>query len=425
MPAVHLPDGRVVHFPDDMPPDQITAAVQSIAGPPAKTTYADEPTDYASGFLKSAADTGMRTLKGVVRGAEASINPVNLVRGPYELGKDILTNRAQGITDTLRAIGEGNPDVGGEAIGSLLTGAAAGRILPNVSGAARHLLTPAAKSLPISTATKGPMIPQGVRDFAIDTALDAIPMGRTARTLGRAAVSAYRGATTAADEAPIVEAAAPSIQRASGPTIPGFDRYMPNTSTAPSAVEAPLPMNGPKIRALSAGEENGINELDRLMEALHGQGPDTPSIGNGTYREPALTGEVVNPDLEQGRELGRLLQKLSSGRGGSPAIAGPRHLLSAEAVPASAEMPPTQTAITDSRRLLSENVPSSADNDLQHMKDITADSDVLHAKHLKIDQELNDSLQAWRARVLQPQPQRGDDLISLLQKLARSRDSGR
>lgn len=43
MPTVHLPDGRIVHFPYDMAPDQIQAEVEKLAAPPRPEPGADNP----------------------------------------------------------------------------------------------------------------------------------------------------------------------------------------------------------------------------------------------------------------------------------------------------------------------------------------------------------------------------------------------
>ena len=95
-----------------------------------------EPDDYWSGFRKSAGDTAMRTIRGVKRGAIAAINPINIATGLYDTGKDVLTNRGrdtrEGLSEMASAVASGDPDVGGEVIGGLLTGGLASRFVPRM-----------------------------------------------------------------------------------------------------------------------------------------------------------------------------------------------------------------------------------------------------------------------------------------------------
>jgi len=64
----------------------------------------------------------------------------------------------------------------------------------------------------------------------------------------------------------------------------GYDEAIP----APPGPEVLPPargdVGGPKRRELSEGEQRGIAELERFLDAKYG--PDRPTVGNGLYREP-------------------------------------------------------------------------------------------------------------------------------------------
>lgn len=57
MPRVHLPDGRVVNFPDGMPEADIAKALDEINGV--------KPAEKSGGMLQTAKDVGIGALKGV------------------------------------------------------------------------------------------------------------------------------------------------------------------------------------------------------------------------------------------------------------------------------------------------------------------------------------------------------------------------
>ncbi len=129
MPKVHLPDGRIVNFPDGMPPEQISAAV-------AKLSPVDGgPETYAGGFLKSLGDTALQTAKGVGLGALKSFDPRNVIAGVDAVTNPVSLYHATegGVNFVKDAVtGQLDPETGGEAIGGLATGLVAPRIGPPI-----------------------------------------------------------------------------------------------------------------------------------------------------------------------------------------------------------------------------------------------------------------------------------------------------
>lgn len=328
MPVVHLQDGRTVHFPDAMPPDRISEEVAKLAPhtPTApERTWTDTAVDalpMAGGFAGSLVGAGKWNPLGMA-GAAVGGAGGEFVRQ--------IVQAARGKTE----------DVPNTVAGQYESALKEGALQAGLEGGGRAVIGGGAKLLKGVRNISLPSVSPAVKNLAVDAALDLVPGGRTMRRGARMAVKALRGARGP------VEEATPAIVRQSGPIIEGFDRYLPNVSasraaetSAPSAVAA----SGPKVRAFSPGEERGISELDKFFEAKYG--PNHPSYGNGTYGKSgpaelvdALHGQAADPaqalaaslgtpshaavkvitsspDLERGRELGRLLQKLASGRGG-------------------------------------------------------------------------------------------------------------
>lgn len=117
MPKVHLPDGRIVNFPDDMPPDQITSAVAKLAQPAAPArTWTDTAVDalptiggavggLVGGIGGSVAGMGVGGVPGALGGA-------TLGGGAGEAAKQ-LVNRARGVTAPA-TMGEAAGNIGKE-----------------------------------------------------------------------------------------------------------------------------------------------------------------------------------------------------------------------------------------------------------------------------------------------------------------------
>ena len=175
------------------------------------------PSDYWAGVRQSAGDTLGKTATGVGEGVVSALNPINLVRAPYELGKDILTNKARNTGDALARIIQGDPEAGGQAIGGLLVGGAAPRIIPKIPSGmvaageglerAGTMATPS--SLPLAVADA---VGRGSPKEAI--AIAAAPYA--AKGVGRI------------------------LQKAGGwmKSESPYDRYMPNQSASPETAAA-------------------------------------------------------------------------------------------------------------------------------------------------------------------------------------------
>ena len=262
MPTYTITDpnsGRTLRVTGDSPPTE---------GELYKLFAVDGGPDTADeGFRASLKDTGTRTIKGVVRGAVSAANPINWVKGPIDLVKD-LSSGGHGTADTLRAIASGDPDVGGEAIGALLTGGIAGRVVP-----------PLARRTPNAMVKAGDVIAKG---------------GRYSR---RATPYGVAGAVFTGNPAGLAAAAAPYVIEGAGRTMSRAGRAMGGgqrpSVVAPISQRSPLPSRG--ARALSTGEEAGVQSLDRMLESIHGSDYQLP--GNG--RLPA----TVRPQSPQSAAL--------------------------------------------------------------------------------------------------------------------------
>lgn len=306
----------------------------------APSTFADEPTSYAGGVVKSLADTGLRTVKGIVKGGASTLNPVNLVRGPYELGKDILTNSGENTLAGLSAIAHGDPEAGGEAIGGLLVGGAMGKLVPKV---------PEGLRVTGNALEKGGVAARRISPFGIaESVFRGDPKGLAVAAAPYAAEYAGKGLRAAGEYFGAEKPGAPVVNSMAA----GYDRYMPNTSPAHRvSATAPEPLawsdpteaaheaahsNRPltdviaerktyeqaagqrsiqrslltpqeqalldelakgeparvipkakviRQRMLSPGEERSINVLDNVARAK-GYGPDYRLPGNGLYKDP-------------------------------------------------------------------------------------------------------------------------------------------
>lgn len=219
MPTVHLPDGRIVHFPDGMPSAQITAEVSRLhdmdagtrkgTAPPART-WTDTAVDalpFAGGAVGSLAGAGPWNPLGMA-GAAAGAAGGAFVKQ--------IVNAARGSNDVPTSVSDQYLDAGKEAV----TQAA-------LEGGGRLAFNGGAKL--VRGLRKLPAPSPAVKDFAVDAALDLVPGGRTMRAAARMGVKAMRGPRAVEEAVAATEKAAPSLAT---PAIEGFDRYMPNISAA-------------------------------------------------------------------------------------------------------------------------------------------------------------------------------------------------
>lgn len=120
------------------PEDNIATVIGSY-GHPAKTTFADEPTTFMGGAMKSLGETAKATGGGILHGALAAINPMTYVNAAeaypkkmqgwdqYFSGKGEMPKNGVDVDD-LKALS--TPEGGGQAIGALATGL----VIPRVTG---------------------------------------------------------------------------------------------------------------------------------------------------------------------------------------------------------------------------------------------------------------------------------------------------
>jgi hypothetical protein len=219
----------------------------SVLQPPIK-----EPTTYAGGFLRSAADTVGRTAKGVVEGAASVIDPrtyVNAIRTGY----DVMTNpiaaaeAGRAIVDEAGRVFSGDPEAGGRVIGQIV----AGKFVPIAVEGARAAME--GRSLP-SMPNVGPAMRNG--------AARVVKHGTTAAGATIAGgPGAVVGATIGEELAARIRAG--GAPKAHVPTAEGYSRYEPSVSTyQPEATspgesgvgETPPPSGRPPVEPTPAPE---------------------------------------------------------------------------------------------------------------------------------------------------------------------------
>lgn len=128
---VHLPDGRVVNFPDGMPPDQIQAAVAKLAPPTEERTWTDTAVDalptiggMAGGLIGSMAGMGVGSVPLAVGGAaiggaggEGFRQAIQALRG-----KETPQGPGQALTGIgTQAAVQGGAEALGQGVGRLLS----------------------------------------------------------------------------------------------------------------------------------------------------------------------------------------------------------------------------------------------------------------------------------------------------------------
>lgn len=256
MPSVRLPDGRVVHFPYDMTPQQIEAEVSKLVPveKPAERTWGDTLTD------------ALPLAGGVVGGVVGAVGGIPGMMAGSAIGG--------GLGEAARQTARGEQlDYGDIATTAGLEGATAGAF-----GAAGKVGARMIRGVSRIT-------PQALKAGAKEAAYSIPVVGPAARSMNRVITQAERASSRAKPSLPNL-ANAPIDELAEG-----YDRYMPNVS--PSHAPAPprsaptgskLP-SGPKARGLSEGEERGIQELDQLLDAIHGADRGNP--GTSYLRQPA------------------------------------------------------------------------------------------------------------------------------------------
>lgn len=251
MPTYTITDpdsGRKIRVSGDSPPTEDELSELFGSTPlvtPKPTIAANEPTSYSEGFRKSLADTGVRTLTGVVKGIGSALDPRNLPgaltslagmaidprRAGEAIGKPIgetLRSTAQGvrglITGDDEAIRESlttgvTPEGGGEVIGGLL----AGKALPILPRAIRRV--PSIIEATGSGLERAGRVARGASPYGIaHAALTGNPVGLAAA----AAPYVVQGAGR------VISRTGRALRpRATLTEAAGLNRYMPNTSASP------------------------------------------------------------------------------------------------------------------------------------------------------------------------------------------------
>lgn len=156
MPSVRLPDGRIVHFPADMAPQEIESEVSKLVGPstkPAKRTWGDTLTDalpLAGGIVGGVAGAA-GGIPGIMAGSavgggfgEAARQ--RLTQDDYDFGDIAATGLAEGAT-------AGAFGAAGKIGGRIIRGVRRANITPTdvVKGAASSLVS---KEMPIIGAVR-------------------------------------------------------------------------------------------------------------------------------------------------------------------------------------------------------------------------------------------------------------------------------
>lgn len=261
------PDEVLAHL-NNAPPAPTSATGTADAFNKAVGLNSHEPENYATGFGRSLEDTALKTAKGVGEGALSTLNPINALTSAANLIAhpiDTLSNAATGIKRfaTDAATGNLDPEAGGQAIGSLLTGAAVGRA--------------------------GPPVVQGLKRVA--------PSASLATDVGWGAL---KGAT---NNLPIV-----------GPTVKGAIRGARQVLDERANAAAPAPMVEPRVQASPMNSGRVADLLapqDRSSRAMNQMMADwereSPGVTNADLNKRfGLTGMGANSPLPPARPLAPL-----------------------------------------------------------------------------------------------------------------------
>lgn len=273
------------------------------------------PETSGEGFRQSLADTGLRTVKGIVKTGVSALNPVNLVRGPYELAKDVGFHHGDQTREMVSAVLSGDPDIGGQAIGALAMGGVLGRVLPRVPAMAKTARTAASNISDLGWAgTKG--------------ALEHTPL---VGPMGKGFIAGVKGRI--ADTTPIPGA---RLSTARAPALSESLTQALDEIRSGDTANTPVQMIGNRKPTLNIAQKNRPRIDPQLRGEMVATLPDKWGVTTLLPKERALLktlaeqptdAEVLPPvkgkvslanlsEKELGLELGRLLQKLSTGKGG-------------------------------------------------------------------------------------------------------------
>lgn len=168
MPRVHLPDGRIVNFPDSMAPEQITAAIEEMTATKAAAQAQAAPSTVERVMGAAGLGPVARFVKN--NPAESGAIAAGLVTAPFTGGMGLLgTLASMGGASALgagagQALSGQTPDVGTMAAQGLVgaAGHGVGRLVAKGAQLAGRGLYRAA-ALPINKMTKyGDLIDEGL-----------------------------------------------------------------------------------------------------------------------------------------------------------------------------------------------------------------------------------------------------------------------
>lgn len=268
--VIRDPAGTEHVFPPGFDPQKAASIVRAA--------MEHEPDTYWGGFLKSAADTAKKTATGVVEG----LNPIAAVQGvvrsamhPVDTAAGVA-NAVMHPVDTAQSLSD--PETGGRAIGSLLLGGAAGRVLPAAGRAA--------VSVPVRTATAGaldtaaavadnPIVgvfsPRAAQAGKLAGKLadavrpDPVAVAQAEVAAGRLSPAVLRGVERAAAQraaASGVPAAAPAAPVETAPTVAAQPpAAAPVVQPAPPVPAAAAPPVGAAAPAVAFSPQRALNEL--------------------------------------------------------------------------------------------------------------------------------------------------------------------
>lgn len=235
-----------------------------------------EPDTYMGGVMKSVSDTTSRTAGGIGQGVLDAVNPMNYLQaatGPMRAVQDPgwAAQQGQNIIDMVRQLIQGNPETGGQMIGSLATGLAAPHILPPVADAVI-----------------------GAKNRIVE------PINAAGRIIERAgAAKSGVGGLAAQGTGKALQAVRPSMPQ-------GFDRYLPNEpGPTPTAGPPEPPPAAPQPAAPAAASPSPVspptsgNPAQELLSRLSGSGALSADEATMVDAEVARTGLPRETVLEE------------------------------------------------------------------------------------------------------------------------------
>ena len=287
MPRVTLPDGRVVHFPEDMPAPQIEAEVMTLLGPGGPVPASEQPPlerPSTGGFLRNLAASGIETAGGVVPGMARLLKTA--VTDPSEAGRMMV----EGIAQPIEALA-------GDPLGTIYEhpGAPLG-VAANIAGAGLGLRTAirtpsAAVRGGVALQRIGEHVPSSITPtFSVPYTLARAVTGPTLRTTGRALERGGRlfGGNVPFHERPLYEqmgqlpeTSAPPMTRTGGPPYQG---------RTPSPGPGPRLVKGDPAATMAQRLQDTLDETRaRVEQATRVSGPPPQTITPGGRREFGVT----------------------------------------------------------------------------------------------------------------------------------------